>query len=80
MKFIRTVLIIAIFSMALSALYYYLADNVVKTASWEDEIGEIATVGAFIFAFFLILYVIVKSLAKGARAVGKKKPSQPGRP
>lgn len=65
----------AIFSMGLSALFYYKNNDVVKTASWVDEIGEIATVGLFIFIFTFVLYLIARTVMKGAKAVTKKKPS-----
>ncbi|AWH83911.1 hypothetical protein HYN59_01735 [Flavobacterium album] len=61
--------------MGLSALFYYRNSEVVKTSSWVDEIGEIATVGVFIFIFTFILYLIARSVTKGARAITKKKPS-----
>lgn len=75
MKFLRTVFIIAIFSFGLAGLFYYLTDDVVKTASWADSIGEIGVVGAIIFVFVSILYIIFRSIIKGAKAVTKKRPS-----
>jgi len=75
MKLLRNMLIIAVFSMGLSALFFYRNNDVVKTASWADEIGEIATVGLFIFIFTFVLYLIARTAMKGAKAVTKKKPS-----
>lgn len=75
MKLLRNVFIIAVFSMGLSALFYYMNSEVVKTASWVDAIGEITTVAIFIFIFTFILYSIARGVTKGARAVTKKKPS-----
>ncbi|WP_294819725.1 hypothetical protein [uncultured Flavobacterium sp.] len=82
MKLLRNIMIMAIFSMGLSALLYYKNSDVIKTASWVDEIGEIATVGLFIFIFTFVLYLIARTVVKGARTVAKKKPSDaegPGR-
>ncbi len=75
MTLLRNIMIMAIFSMGLSALFYYQNNEVVKTASWTDEIGEIATVGVFIFIFTFVVYLVARTVVKGAKAVTKKKPS-----
>jgi hypothetical protein len=61
--------------MAIAGLFFYLSDDVVKYASWTDSIGEIATVGLFVFLFLFVVYIIAKGVARGAGAITKKKPS-----
>jgi uncharacterized membrane protein len=79
MKFLRIVLLLAVLSLAISWLFYYItADTIV--ASWQSKLGEIGTIGIVIFVFLLIIYIIAKSAVKSALALRKKRPPQNGGP
>jgi len=73
MKFLRLLLKLVFFSLALSALLYYFTAGVIRS-SWTAILGEIFTTAIILFIFFLIAYVIVKSVFKTAKAVQKKSP------
>ncbi len=79
MKSLRTVLLFAVLSFAISGLFYYVTEGTV-VATWQDKLMEIATVAVIIFVVLLIIYIIAKSAVKSAMALRKKKPPQNGGP
>lgn len=74
MKLVKRMIFIAIVSLFLAGMFYYLTDGVVKS-TWAAMIAEIGTITLVIFIFAMIAYVIAKSVVKGTMAVRKKKPS-----
>jgi hypothetical protein len=77
MKGIR-ILMLAVASLVISVLIYYITDGVIRS-SWGDIIGEICTTAVILFVVLLLIYIIARSAAKKAIAARKKSlPNQEG--
>jgi uncharacterized membrane protein len=74
MKSLRLVLILAIFSMGIAAIFYSTNELVIKS-TWYGKLTEITIMAVPIFLVLLFIYFIGKTIGKTAGRLSKKKPS-----
>lgn len=71
MKFARLVLILAIFSLGIAAIFYSTNDLVIKS-TWYGKLTEITVMAVPIFLVLLFVYILVRTMAKTAGRLRKK--------
>ena len=71
MKLARLVLILAIFSLGIAAIFYSTNDLVIKS-TWYGKLTEITVIAVPIFLVLLLIYFVGKTMAKTAGRLRKK--------
>lgn len=79
MKFLKTIFILLLISVATSAVVFFLNSAETITASTTDVAGEIAVVAIPIFVFLLFIYGVARAVGKTVKKRNKKSlPNQEG--
>ena len=79
MKFIKTIFILLLLSVGVSALVFFLNSAETITTSTTDVAGEIAVVAMPIFVFLLFIHLIARAIGKTVKKGNKKSlPGQEG--
>ena len=79
MKSLKTIFILFLLSVGISAVVFFLNSADTITASATDVAGEIAVVAVPIFVFLIFIYAIARAVGKSVKKGNKKSlPGQEG--